>query len=161
MQVNNPTGQYWNNFSNRHAEKISGPPYDVFYFGDNQQLADELLELVLLGKKTATASLPQEFAERNLRLPEAGDLSIVTDWHGTPHCIIETISAVVLPFSEVGASFAILEGEGDLSLSWWREAHWQYFTALCREKQWEVNETMPVVCETFKLVFSEPWSKPG
>ena len=40
------------------ASKLSGStPYQAWYFGDSQQLAHELVELVLHGPKRATAGL--------------------------------------------------------------------------------------------------------
>jgi len=86
-------------------------------------------------------------------MPKSGDLSIVTNWSGEPLCIIETESVEVLPFSEVSSEFAATEGEGDGSLSFWREAHRQYFTRECARAGREFAESMLVACERFKVVY--------
>ena len=46
-------------------------------------------------------------------------------------CIIETVQVDVMPFEQVSAEFAAIEGEGDGSLAYWRQAHLEYFTREC------------------------------
>jgi len=53
----------------------------------------------------------------------------------------------------VTAEFAAIEGEGDGSLSSWREAHRQYFTRECVHAGREFAEDMLVACERFRMVF--------
>ena len=144
--------RYWSAFLELNSMPDYAEPYDVFYFGNTEELANQLAELVVQGTKRATAALPQEFEELQLRLPKPGDLSIVTDWSGNPCCIINTESVVLRPFSAVDAQFAELEGEGDKTLSWWRAAHWDYFSSQCAEKAWPLSPSMPVVLETFQVV---------
>src|SRR5215831_5053543 len=127
--------------------------YEVFFFGDSQELADSLAKLVLSGVKRATAGSVWSFEAEHKRLPELGDLSVVTNWACAPLCIIETVAVDVVPFNEVTAEFAATEGEGDGSLSYWREAHRQYFTRECVRAGREFAEDMLVVCERFRMVF--------
>ena len=125
--------------------------YDVFHFDDNESDANELAELVLRGKKAATASLLWEYETSGKRPPQAGDLSVVTDWQGTPLCVIETSGVKVRAFEDVEDEFAAAEGEGDLE--YWRDAHWSYFGRVCKQLARESSPTMPVVCERFRVVF--------
>jgi uncharacterized protein YhfF len=87
------------------------------------------------------------------RLPRPGDLSIVTDWAGEPQCVIETESVRIVPFCDVTAEFAATEGEGDGSLSFWRQAHREYFARECAKAAREFGEKMLVVCECFEVVY--------
>jgi uncharacterized protein YhfF len=57
-----------------------------------------------------------------------------------------------MPFNEVDAQFAFDEGEGDQSLDYWREVHWDYFSRRCAEMNKEPSNTMPVNCERFELL---------
>lgn len=57
---------------------------------------------------------------------------------------------------EVGATFAAIEGEEDGSLSFWRDAHRQYFTRECIRIGRRFSEDMPVACERFRVVY---WSR--
>jgi len=80
-------------------------------------LADELLELVVKGVKTATCSTEDE---PNISKP--GERWIVLDGRGHPRCVIESTEITFRPFAEVDAGFAHDEGEGDRSLAYWRSA---------------------------------------
>jgi uncharacterized protein YhfF len=113
-----------------------------FAFGDSPDLADELLELVLKGVKTATCSTEDE---PNLSKP--GECWIVLDGCGQPRCVIESTEITFRPFNGVDAAFAFEEGEGDRSLAYWRSAHRRYFTRLGK-----FNEDMMLMCERFRLV---------
>ncbi len=81
-----------------------------------------------------------------------GDLSVATTWRGEPRAILETTSVVVLPFEEVSADFARDEGEGDLSLQYWRDVHWAYFERECRKLGQAPSLQMPIVCERFRVL---------
>jgi uncharacterized protein YhfF len=113
-----------------------------FAFGDGPELADELLELVLKGTKTATCSTEDE---PNNSTP--GERWIVLDGRGHPRCVIESTEVTYRRYGEVGAAFAHDEGEGDRSLAYWRDAHRQYFG-----RQGKFSEDMMLMCERFRLV---------
>jgi uncharacterized protein YhfF len=127
--------------------------YEAFHFDDNEPSADELAKLVLIGTKRATAGTLWSFESSGLRPPKAGDLSVVTDWHGNPQCVIETKDVEIVPFEEVSAEFAATEGEGDGSLRFWREVHWACFGRECGRIGRVPSLRMPVVCERFEVVY--------
>jgi uncharacterized protein YhfF len=113
-----------------------------FAFGDGPKLADELLDLVIKGVKTATCSTEDE---PNTSTP--GERWVVLDGSGTPRCVIETIEVSYRRYNEVDAAFAHDEGEGDRSLVDWRDAHRRYFGRMGR-----FSEGMMLMCERFRLV---------
>jgi uncharacterized protein YhfF len=113
-----------------------------FAFGDGPALADELLDLVMRGVKTATCSTEDE---PNTSTP--GERWIVLDGRGEPRCIIESLEVSYRRYHEVDAAFAREEGEGDRSLAYWREAHRGYFG-----RQGKFSEDMMLMCERFRLV---------
>ena len=49
-------------------------------------------------------------------------------------------------------TFAYEEGEGDRSLSYWREAHWRFFSRTLPQIGKQSAEVMPLVCERFQLI---------
>ena len=65
----------------------------------------------------------------------------------------------VLPFNQVGTEHAAAEGEGDLSLDYWRQVHWEFFGRECRNIGRKLDENMPVVCERFEVIFRRPSSE--
>lgn len=133
---------------------VGGTPKDVvpppsFSFGDSPALADELLGLVLAGRKRATATAWSEFGEE--RPPQVGDLSIVLDGAGTPSALIRTTRTETVPFDEVTDEFAAAEGEGDATLASWRADHERYWRRVLGDDGFA--PTMPVFCEWFELVY--------
>jgi uncharacterized protein YhfF len=114
-----------------------------FSFGDSPELADELLALVLEGKKTATAWA----AVQGIKDTEVGKRELVKDGAGNPRVIIDTTELLLMPFADVDASIAYDEGEGDRSLEYWRQAHTSYFT---REGTYAPD--MQVYCQRFRVV---------
>jgi len=89
-----PVPEHLSAFWRAYAESIGGADeslfYEAFYFGDSQELAAELAELVLRGIKRATAGAVWSYEAEGKRLPQPGDLSIVTKLTGQPLCLIET-----------------------------------------------------------------------
>lgn len=124
--------------------------YDAWAFGGE---TDELADLVLKGKKTATASAYDLYAYDNEELPEPGDYSVVLDSSDNAVCVIRNISVSVVPFMDVDEGHAAREGEEDLSLGHWRKVHRELFTQWLEEAGMEFSDDMPVVLETFEVVF--------
>ncbi|WP_128934067.1 ASCH domain-containing protein [Bradyrhizobium zhanjiangense] len=114
----------------------------TFVFGDSPAFADELIELVIKGIKTATCSTEDE---PNTSTP--GERWVVLDGRGEARCVIESIDVTYRRFNEVDAAFAYDEGEGDRSLAYWRRAHQAYFGRLGR-----YSDDMMLMCERFRLV---------
>ena len=127
----------------------------AWHFCDNEQDADELAALVRAGRKRATASAYWTYEYEEEPIPEVGEYSVITDWHGEAQCVIRTISVEVVPFNEVTADFAATEGEGDRSLRHWREVHWAFFSRELESLGRQPDETMPVICEKFIVVYGQ------
>ena len=129
--------------------------YEAFHFADSEASANSLAELVLRGTKRATAGLVWSFEAASQPLLKPGNLSVVTNWAGEPLCVVETVAVEVVSFQEVSAEFASIEGEGDGSLEYWREAHWAYFGRECVRIGKELSVAMPVACEQFKVIYRQ------
>jgi uncharacterized protein YhfF len=134
---------------------LAGPqtPYTAWHFCDNQADADELVELVLTGRKRATAGALWFYEDEEEPLPAPGDFSVVTDWSGAGRCVIRTTAVEVVAFDEVTEEFAATEGEGDGSLAYWRQAHRSAFGREFEGTGRSLQPDTPVVCERFDLVF--------
>ena len=118
-----------------------------FAFGDTPALKDELLALVLSGKKTATCGALRDVTEAGEPMPEVGRRDVVLDGAGKPAAVIETTEVSIRRFNEVDEDFARDEGEGDLSLAYWREGHEAYFA-----RNGGFEPEMELICERFRLV---------
>ncbi|WP_280771682.1 ASCH domain-containing protein [Salipaludibacillus daqingensis] len=129
--------------------------YEAWAFGNSKEMADELAKLVLEGTKTATASNYTLYERDNEELPYVGLHNIILDGDGMAVAIVETTSVEVVPFEEVTGQHAYLEGEGDRTLAYWRDAHEEFFEREFKEANQEFHNKIPVVCEKFKLVYKK------
>lgn len=130
----------------------SDTPYDVWHFGD-ESMADALGELVFKGIKRATTSLKAEYDYDGDSLPLVDEYSVITDSKNRPLCIIKTVSVEERLFKNVDEAFAEVEGEGDKSLTYWRNAHISFFKDVCSRIGLDFNEDMTVVLEKFEVVY--------
>ncbi|MDQ3006378.1 MAG: ASCH domain-containing protein [Chloroflexota bacterium] len=146
---------YWHKF-------LASLPKDSFYhtktyfeggYGDSPELMDELIQLVLIGQKTATCGSLWEWEAEDKPIPTVGDVWVELDGSGNPVCITETVEVTIRRYNEVDADFARAEGEGDLSLNYWRKAHRNFFSRVLPKISREFSEEMPLVCEQFKLIY--------
>jgi uncharacterized protein YhfF len=134
-------------------EQSAPDSYEAWSFGDNEDTANELGNLVKSGIKRATCSLVWAYEAAHEKLPTVGNLNVITNWSGEPLCIIETTEVDMKAFNEVDHRFAHDEGEGDRTLAYWRKVHWEAFSRECSTIGREPTETMPLVCERFRVVF--------
>jgi len=144
--------QFWTLFCEQTKRSPSTKYLSVFHFELTEKWADELLQLVLSGKKRATASSLWSFELEGMEIPRAGDLSIVTDWAGNPRCVIETTTVTILPFDEMTFDICQREGEDDC-LESWVDGHRRFFSNEGALMGYSFSETMPIVFEEFEVIY--------
>jgi uncharacterized protein YhfF len=127
--------------------------YTAEGWGDDPAMADELGALIVQGIKTATCSALWEWEAEGNPIPQKGLITIALDGRGEPLCIVESVKVRIRKYNEVDANFARDEGEGDLSLNYWREAHKNFFSRTLLKIGKEFSEEMLLVCERFKLIY--------
>ena len=103
---------------------------------------DNLIKLVLDGKKKATSSL---FSGKE---PVIGEESIIHFDNEKDACIIKIVDYKIIKFNEMTEEFALLEGEGDLSLEYWKKIHYDFFKSI----KPDFNEEDQIVIEIFEVV---------
>ena len=140
--------EFWESARPQGSE--TAPP-QAWAFGATVAQAGELLALVLAGTKTATASALWDYEADGEPLPAKGQLDIVLDGDGVPRALIRNTSVRVVPFDEVDADHAWLEGEGDRSLETWQQDHESFFTNHASHDR-GFTADMPVVLERFELI---------
>ena len=143
----------WGDFLDQHLEYAFDKEPQVDHFGDSEAVANSCLDLVLKGKKRATSHSLLGMHFRGEPLPRIGDLTIITDWEGTAHCIIRTVQVTLKPLFAITPAYAALEGEGDGSLEYWKKSHWEYYTRELAPFERKPLESMIVVFEVFEKVF--------
>lgn len=155
MEIPSHIQPFWKKFEATSSLEVSSRFYEAFHFDDNEPSTNALGQLVLEGKKRATAGLFWSNEVHHKPIPKVGDLSVVTNWQQEPLCIIETTYVEIVPYQDVSEAFAAVEGEGDGSLRYWREVHWLYFSRECERLGREPSLHMPVVCEQFRVVYPD------
>lgn len=130
-------------------------------YGDSPELSEALLALIRGGQKRAGTGLLWAHQADGDALPEVGDIEIVLDHAGAPAIVTRVTSVAVAPYSEVTEEYAAIEGEGDGSLAYWRDAHWAFFSRECARIGREPSESMPVVCSVFEVLGVVPGAGPG
>ncbi|MBR0478886.1 MAG: ASCH domain-containing protein [Solobacterium sp.] len=122
-----------------------------WHFELTEQACNHLLGLVLDGKKRATSSSVYSFRLQGMKIPETGDLSVITDWDGHPRCVIRTTAVSILPYKDITFELAVLEGEDD-TLDSWKLNHERFFREEGSELGYPFTETMDIVFEEFEVV---------
>jgi uncharacterized protein YhfF len=143
---------FWNNYC-RLAGVPATTPYQAWPFGDSTELAHALVELVIHGPKRATAGMVawNEMHPEDAAVPDG--YSVVTEFDGTPRCVIRTVWLDQRPLREVDAQFAWDEGEGDRTLADWMDGHRRYFGRVCPPLGIPFTDDLPVQLERFELLY--------
>ena len=146
--------RYWQEYLDSLEPGVDAPKsYEVWHFGDTERAAKRLAKLVRGGQKTATSALVWELEAKGFGLPTEGDVVVVADLEGEPYCIIEITEAEVMPFGGIiDEQFALDYGEGDTSLSSWKEGSWTNYSGICKQLGREPSESMPIACQRFRLL---------
>ena len=145
------TERFWREF--RDATRVPVNDYDVVSFGDNAALATELAELVVSGRKRATAGLLRQFSPDGEPPPVVGGYVLLVDGEAQPRAIWRTTELRIGPLVSVDEQFAWDEGEGDRSRDWWLSAHRGYFGRLASAQGFWMHDEIETVFERFTVVW--------
>ena len=124
--------------------------YTAWAFGGDP---DELAELVLTGKKSATCSLKYIYDLTGEPIPALGEYSVILNSRQEAVCVIRTICLRLIPFCRVDAALAAKEGEGDLSLDYWQRVHRDFFEKELAPYGEQFDEGMELIFEEFERVY--------
>ena len=128
-------------------ENTNNDYFERFAFGDSSEMAEELLALVLSGKKTATVSVVLESDQK----PNVGDLSLVLDVRGNPACVIKTVHLETVKFCDLTWDMVKLEGE-DETFEQWKAGNIRYWTRDAARRGYTFNDQTPITFERFEVV---------
>lgn len=140
-----------NAFRLENPEVVQDIP--VWHFCDNKIDANDCGELVLSGDKQATSPSLWGIERRKEPMPQVGDLDLITNWQGEALAIIQTKSVKLVAFNKISQAYAFKEGEGDKSLTYWKEVHWLYYQRELAPFDMEPTTEMPIVCIEFEVIF--------
>ncbi len=132
---------------------IEGVFTDAYGIGDTPELKQELLNLVLEGKKRASTSLVKESELEGWPIPEAGQYNVILDGYDNPAAVIKTVNVRRCRFSDVDEEHAYWEGEDDRTLESYIREHTKYYTRRGAALGFEFTPDMEVVLDRFELIY--------
>lgn len=108
--------------------------------------------LIKAHRKNGTAHLAIDFQRNEIRRRRPGDYWVILSPMGEIWCLVRVASVTEYSFNQVPQEWAEVEGEGDISLRWWQDAHRAYYQKQCDLWGIEWSEDYLVVCESWDLV---------
>ena len=145
--------RYWKNFQDIHSMDSAIQPTLITAFGWGEKMQDELLKLILSGRKTATTSLTHWYGKDTHPLPQTGDFWIILDGHDHPSGIVQLTEITIKPVADVDTQFAWDEGEGDRTLDGWKKDHHAFWQQEAEREGFEFSDQMDAAFKRFKLVW--------
>ena len=145
---------YWNSYldSIPEEDRPIHPHVEVSIAG-NLEICDTLLGLYLERKKSAGSGLVKDYELAEDELPIVGNFWIVLNSNEEAKCILKTTRVVKNKFKDITEEIATAEGEGDLTIAYWKNAHREFFEPFL--KDWKINDldSEEVVTEFYEVVY--------
>lgn len=118
-----------------------------FQFGDNP---DELAQKVLSGEKIATSSLYDYYCMNLKEMSKINDYASIIDSYENEICVVKIVKIEIIPLQNITESFAIEEGDGNLSN--WLKIHTEYYSMQLERIGKVLTGDTELVCEWFKVI---------
>ncbi len=144
--------EYWEKFLKETGRDSDERCAGDLNFEAKGFVGDELVSLVVSGKKTAFFSSYATFAIDGEPLPVSGELYIVVDRADNPRCVIELQSVEVIPFDEITWEMAKQEGE-DENMTDWRNKEQEYLEEEGAVLGFSFTPDIKLVFQTFRVVY--------
>ncbi len=146
------------NFWEDYCKEAGLKPHEHYVeasIAGNPEIAESLLLLYLQGKKTAGSGLVKDYELAGDDLPKIGNYWLILDSQERPRCLVQTIKVETHLFKDVREYIAKAEGEGDLSLEFWKNAHSSFFAPYLSE--WGITDlsSEKVITEFYKVVYKK------
>lgn len=147
--------ELWNEFcENTGTDRAQN--YEAWAFCGGGAAADELLMLVLEGKKFGTASIYEAYPAEGEELPGEREYSVLLDARGEAACVIRNFDVRVEPFERVSEYHGYSEGEAERNLAAWRRIHENYWQPDFKKLNIKEAKDCKVVLEKFTVEYVAP-----
>jgi 5-formyltetrahydrofolate cyclo-ligase len=145
---------YWDSYISKLSDNNKPiQPFIEASFAGNIDITDGLIALYLNGKKTAGSSVLEDFQTAGDPVPKIGNYWIMLNSKSEPQCIAKTIHIVTCKFKDVPIDIAVAEGEGDLSLEYWRKVHSELYHPYLKDWGIKVIDDATIITEFFEIVY--------
>lgn len=145
--------QFWESARAALPEAGLDADYQVRWIGLDDETTQQIADLIAAGDKTGTFTLPWIIERTDQPEPAVGDCIILIAFDGTPTQLVRLTRIQRVPFGEITASHTAIDGSPVRALEIWKPLHTQYWNALLAPWSMTVAEDMPVLIETFELLY--------
>lgn len=127
-------------------------PFVYAGFAGGRKITDSLIRLYRSGKKTAGSGLVKDYETAGDPLPKVGDYWIILDSKDRPQFLMKTLRTEINLFGRIPKSVARAEGEGDLSVAYWKKAHARFYFPFLGDWGIDDLDKAEVITEHFEIV---------
>jgi len=132
---------------------IEGDFTDAWGFGDTPEVKQELLDLILEGKKRASTNLLIESELAGYPPSGVGQFHIILNGNDVPTAVIQTVSLRKAKFNDIDEDHAYWEGEEDRTVESYLKEHVKYYTRVGKTLGFIFHEDLEVEFERFELIY--------
>lgn len=127
-------------------------PFVAAAYAGGRKNTDALIRLYRAGKKSAGSGLVADYETAGDPLPKVGDFWIILDSRDRPQFLMKTVRTELNPFGRIPKSVARAEGEGDLSVAYWKKAHANFYSPFLGGWGIDDIDKAVVITEHFEIV---------
>ena len=147
-----PIDEFWEEFIQKTGRSEEDKCAGDLTFEAKGFVGDEMISLVLSGKKTAFFSSWATYSIDQEPLPVSGELYSVVNNNNEPQCVIEFANIQIIPYNEVTWQMAQKEGE-DENLDAWREKQREYLEDEGHIVGFDFSPDIRLVYQEFKVIY--------
>ena len=144
---------FWQQAQAAGADVDIGSDYQVRWIGLDDPTTQQIFDLIAAGDKNGTFTLPWIIQRTDQPEPVVGDYIILIAFDGTPTQLVRLTHIEQVPFGEITAAHTAIDGSPVRALEVWKPLHTQYWNAMLEPWSLTVSEDMPVLIESFQLLY--------
>ena len=157
MKISKDIEVFWNAFIKSsscplNANELFQASYQI---GSSDTDANNGLELILSGEKTATSSLLWSFEKVGEPIPKVGDLCVIKDGENNPVCVVQTTWVELKEFGDLDLDFVKDYSETNGTLVDWYRIFREFYKDECLTMNKTLTDKTPLVCERFNILYSQ------
>lgn len=154
MPLTTDEHRYWQTYlDSLQPSETSEAPFVTAGCAGSPEMTDKLLELYLEGTKAAGSSLLEDFLAAGDPVPRVGDYWMCLASNGEPRCLLRTTRIAIHKFMDIPSDVAIAEGDGDLSVEYWKRVHTELYAPQLEKWGLSAIDEATVITEFFEIVF--------
>jgi uncharacterized protein YhfF len=124
-----------------------------WHYGKDEKTCQEWLKEVQEKKICGASYFAAAFPNESNPPPQRGQYSILLDWWGNPQLIIQTVGTETVSFRDVTPELVQLEGFSDREQ--WVKIRLKEYKDIAKKLGIPFSEELPIMFETFQVVFNE------